>query len=104
MFKIGDAVYAISVDIRKEEDWNTFMNITDWFVDDAPIDELKQEVLSHPGWCHFMDLEAEFIDEFMESKEWKMLRDSGLSVVIKYCVVSVKGYLSPNDSFTKNWG
>ena len=75
MFKIGDAVYAFSVDIRKEEDWNTFMNITDWFV-----------------------------DEFMESKEWKMLRDSGLSVVIKRCVVSVKGYLGPNDAYTKNRG
>lgn len=104
MYKIGDAVYAISVDIQKEKDWNTFMNITDWFVDDAPIDAIKLGVLSHPGWCHFMDLEAKFIDEFMESKEWKMLRDSGLAVLIKYCVVSVKGYLSPNDSYTKNWG
>lgn len=104
MLKIGDEVYSLSVDIQTEDDWNSFMQIgRDWFVEDAPIDALKIYVLSHPGWMHFMDLDIRYIDDFMDSDEWLALRDSGLAVAIKRCRVTIRGYVSPNDSYSKAW-
>ena len=99
--KKGDTVYAFSFDCKKEEDWNKFIEICDWFVDDAPLDEIKAHVLSHPGWVHWMDLEKEEIDDFMASPEWFKLRDSGLSIAFKMCTVTEDGYVSPNDVYTK---
>lgn len=102
MIKQGDIVYAINVDIQNEDDWNKFCSLANWFEDDAPVDEIKQTVLSHPGWAHFLDVS--YINMFMLSKEWVALRDSGLAVAIKRCEVKVEGYVSPNDVYTKHRG
>ena len=102
MFKQGSIVYAINVDIQNEDDWNIFVSITNWFDEGAPIDEIKQECLSNPGWVHFLDVE--YINMFMFSSEWLALRDSGLAVAIKRCMVKDEGYVSPNDAYTKNRG
>lgn len=102
MFKQGDIVYAINVDIQNEEDWTKFISLADWFEDDAPLDDIKRDCLNNPGWVHFLDIQ--YINMFMFSKEWIALRDSGLAVAIKRCVVTVEGYTSPNDVYSKSMG
>lgn len=98
-YKNSDTVYAVSVDIQNEDDWNKFVNLEDWFDDDAPIDEIKKHVLSHPGWVHFMDVD--YIHMFQLSPQWTKLRDSGLAVCIKKCTVKIEGYASPNEAYTR---
>lgn len=102
MIKQGSIVYAINVDIHNEDDWNNFVSLANWFEDDAPIDEIKAMCLSNPGWVHFLDIE--FINMFMFSPEWTALRDSGLAVAIKRCIVTEEGYVSPNNVWTRHLG
>lgn len=100
--ELGNVVYTINVDIQTEDDWNLFVSLADWFEEGAPIDDIKKEVLSHPGWCHFLDVN--YITMFMFSDEWRRLRDSGLAVAIKRCTVTLENYVSPNDVWTKDKG
>ena len=100
MYQNGDTVYAVSVEIKDENDWNKFVSLEDWFEDGAPIDKIKMMVLSNPGWVHFMDVD--YINMFQMSMQWAKLRDSGLAVCIKKCTVTVKGYVSPNEVCTKS--
>ena len=102
MANADGTVYAICVEITNEEDWNKFISITDWFDDDAPIDDLKKQVLSHPGWCHFLDVD--YMNMFQFSPEWTGLRDSGLAVCVKHCKKIVDGYVSPNSAYSKYRG
>ena len=85
-------VWAFSVDISTEKDWDMFIDIMgeDFFNDNAPpIETIKRYVLSSNGWCHFMDLDESDIDVFMTSETWTKLRDSGLAIAIKYCDVII---------------
>ena len=102
MIKTGSVVYSINVDIQNEDDWNNFVSLANWFEDDAPIEEIKQMCLSDPGWVHFLDIE--FINMFMFSSEWRALRDYGLAVAVKKCIVTKEGYVSPNDVWTRHMG
>lgn len=102
MIRQGDTVWTINVDIQTEDDWNKFIGITDWFIDGAPIEEIKQHVLANPGWAHFLDIK--YIHLFTMSSEYCALIDSGLAVAIKKCVVTLEGYVSPNDVWTASRG